>query len=486
MLRRGSFRRSHAAAASALALLSALVLVRSLWYGGASDTVVPSIEGAGLPPSPAAEARDRRPGLAGQGPEPTDAAPLPAREAMVVLRDVFDEQTLEGLSLVVATVDGSSRQLRPSDPAGRVAAPVPLSLEGLSVDPPSWRVAGWQEAPAAGLAAVLWLCSHGVVRVHVASDPPLDAEQVAAVRVELVRGDARGATLDDFLLPPTGSLWLSRSRLDDRFPCKREPPDGLVHSARVPRQRWMVATALLDGFRCEPAPIEWGAARARSGDDAAEVFLRLSPAPVLSGVVRRADGSAVVGARVRVQVLSIVPRDQMDWAVHASRPAAKTYARRGDSAYTTLVMGDKTDAQGRYRIQLPADGEVLLAVHAAGCTPYRDVLGRVAASTARDVELVPSGRGRVLVTRAGKPVGAGTAFLTDLTDEVRQVLIECPVAADGTVAGDWLVPGRSYDVRVRTPGSAGPGGGLVRWSGERQLELEGLRSDLSEFRASLR
>ncbi|MGE0143446.1 MAG: hypothetical protein AB7I19_10330 [Planctomycetota bacterium] len=200
------------------------------------------------------------------------------------------------------------------------------------------------------------------------------------------------------------------------------------------------------GTRADATRIEWLRTQHTSavvtGGERTFVDVPLRFAPRVRGIVRRQDGSPVVG--VEVTASSVAKFAPQDWLPHeperAGSPAIALFRTRGEQGVSALLEKSmRTDDDGRFDIPLEFTGKVAAWAHLAG---HRTAYAETSVGSLEDdvdeitLVLAPStGRRMQLVDPRGAPIAHVSVQLLRLDNPS---LFQCHPPLQQSDADGWI------------------------------------------------
>jgi hypothetical protein len=190
-------------------------------------------------------------------------------------------------------------------------------------------------------------------------------------------------------------------------------------------------------------------------------------------------GRPVEGAVVMGWVLLRVPAAEASPAALLSRypGGGLTTVRRGGGEEVALVLHHfgRTGADGTFRLDLRERGEVRLLVLPPGGAP---LLRRLDAAPpepdALDLTAEPAARpgAVVLVVQGGRPLAGARIAVSDQTDPDVKPGWVAEADAEGRIAAEWFVAGRTYAFTLLPAGEGAPAGRTeLRWEDQGEIRI---------------
>jgi len=407
-------------------------------------------------------------GEAGDGDVSGPAAkPAPRPDALALaVRDLGDGAPVSGLTLRFVMDDGREQRVR-VDVQGGLTWPR-ADLDGVAriesgdgafevASSPaqaeaSGEIWGWRRVSVAG-------------RVHFegSSDPPFDEVSLRFSPPALTSGGRLGA--------PGHTGWWRRSARRRGGEDLGAPDDSGRFHVEVPHVRGGAIVARAPGWF--PA---WTAA-----DPSSELVLVLRRGRRLTGTLHAPDGKQIAYQTVRVFVVQTFRYDELDLAAvgrNKDGGFTLTRSRKDDRSRLKLSYGARTDADGRWSVDLDADGDADVVVHAPDHAAVHARLGPTERLT-EEIRLVareprPT---ETLVTRNGEPVRDATLHLIDVTGPAQFGFRTRTNGSGRLDRTEWLAPGRKYGIRTGTGGRAV----FFRYHGQPTIDLADCESSFDRF-----
>lgn len=409
--------------------------------------------------------------------------PIPVPEPVawsVVVRNLSDGTALAGFALECAGGPTGTQQCS-CDELGRLEV-APETLARLRPVDGAWTLANVELGES---EHELWVYRSGSVSGTVEFEAGTDEKTRSAVRVDWIWIDSR---------PPDGltergrELWTAgwpRSHVRAANSSVTEADAQGSFRISVPMVHGIGVRAMTTGARVGLATPAWD-----ERSQSARVVLAVQRAPSVTGRVVDGEGEPLNDA----QILVIVRKDEFASDHDFARTAAAasggvTSITFPDAAVvSTYHVWTRTNSDGRFATAVPVSGTAVVIVYAKGhrpvdhrlCTGDRDEIELVAAS----VEPTSS-----VVEYRGLPLTSGVIAASDLSYPVEQPNSGwLPIDASGRVDTTWMVEGRLYAINVRSSSVPPSKRGVIRWTGQRRLELDDLTMDgfeLTRERAEL-
>jgi hypothetical protein len=303
-----------------------------------------------------------------------------------------------------------------------------------------------------------------------------DAVDDRATQVTTTAGmDTSSATHVAEPRDPWSMGWLSKHRLGE--PARLEVSGGSA-TASLPAIRWTFARASAPGWQSAPVEVEFSPPPAKTS-----VVVVMHPVVTLSGRVVSEDGAPIADALVRVHVLRKGTVGEVSTPLQPTAGMTVGVLPSG-VARVTYIWETRTDAEGRYAMEIPERGEVsayvLRAEHAVGRRVALDP------TSAGDFTLRKKEPTSASVWVGGSPVPPGVFVFTDITDDDRKVPHQTAVSPDGTVDTTWLEEGRHYWLLVAGGRAGDHSSTYLTWDGRTEIELGGLETSFDDFWAGVR
>jgi hypothetical protein len=338
----------------------------------------------------------------------------------------------------------------------RVPLEVPADADRVVADDVTWRV-------AERTADTVWVYRMVRVRGTVAA---ADGSDLARI----VRLQAR-VSLEESGPSASNGTWPGRPHLPGWSGLPGPDAKG-AFDVEVPRIRGMTLFAHADGWISATARVDFR-------EEAKPVRLTLDRSTELAGVLIGTDGP-LPGAGVRVFVVLHADEKGLTSAVlRAIRPKGGftlSSSAKDNESVATLVLGAKTDAEGRFALDLPVGGELLVVAYPPGHATlvrdrFPDAAGRrklrLAAAAAPE-------RPRVTFRRGEQALGPGRLMVVDLSLGAVQTGPTLSLDDAGSAPADWLVPGHHYMFMQ------GREHAFVTWDGGRAVDFAKGRDNADE------
>ncbi|MGQ0613073.1 MAG: hypothetical protein ACT4PV_04965 [Planctomycetaceae bacterium] len=321
---------------------------------------------------------------------------------------------------------------------------------------------------------VVWVYRHLEVTglVHGESGEPLLDPTTVVVDCMTVGFEGHGHP-DNPTPDPWSPTWLARHGIPGPQPLPTPGPSGHF-SGEAPRIGGLAVRALAPGWR-----MTWARVATTSSTERTHVRLTLRRSYEVSG--RLLDGQGRPLARVRI-VAYVTQRaeygglnlDLLPVGGHEAYTA--TWSRKGNSSAVNYSQDGWTDADGQFSLDLKADGEVRLSVHAEGFLPILKSLGYL--NDHRSGELLvatrPETRHAVRIHVKGEPMQRHTLVVADLELEFLQPAVSLQVTEASEIPSDWLLIGRTYHIAAFSPSGQLVSKGFLDWRGQSGVDLEQL------------
>ena len=443
----------------------------------------PAIREAPNPPhlptaaSPGADGRALLPDDSTEPPSPDAATPPEVRSATIDLtvRDCRDGSAIPDLLFAFGDTagpggrPGSGPRVR-SDASGLLTI-APGLLRSLRVAESGWELALPGAAWGGSEDRSIWVFRRRGVRVRVRFE---GAEGPVAPGLVLVVARAIPGRDSEELVHPLahgGDIWLERTGLA-RLPTVLEwNPDSGFHEGRAPVVRSLGVRASCHGWLPAHASLDDGAAP----DDVLETELLLRPGITVSGRVVPPPGSPDRPRRVRAHLLLDT---DIEGLRHQFLRGGGYTAARGPRGTVALAMNRSltTDAEGRFSIELEAEGRLALSVWEAGVAPCVLDLGtRTASLDGLVMELKPpESHGRVRLLWKGEPLTGRELYLSDLTLRFAQPSALLTIDGSGTTPAHWFGIQREYGLGIGGASDSEVGTRFLVWNGQSEIELSTL------------
>ncbi|MGQ0614886.1 MAG: hypothetical protein ACT4PV_14215 [Planctomycetaceae bacterium] len=469
-----------------LALVSLILLLVVANRG--ERTTRGSRAGEGVDPAPQrvepAMSEDSERGRAADGPIP------PASVVAVVVRDLADGAVVPGISFrfrttVTATSVGTDRREAEfvTDEGGELRLPAD-ALAKLLVEPVSeeWIMPDYKAGEIERTRSI-WMYRRirvlGTVR-GVGGKTPLDPTTVSLVAV--------GAGLEGYGRPdhqtpdPWNPQWLISHGIQ-RHEGLAKPGRSGAFEVAVPGIQGVVLRATAPGWR-----MTWARIPIESERGEASLDLTLFTSYSVSGVIRDENGDPIKRLRVVAYVTQFSSYDGINYeqlSLGGHEGYTAWWNQKDNSAAVNYMEGAVTDDDGRFRLDLKADGQVLLVAHAQSRIPMEVELGSV--NSHREIpDMVarrPSSDSRVRILHGDRLLPEHSVMIGDLSRGYVQPAVSATTDAQGELGTEWLVYGRRYklsvyDVRETEASETESIMGLFWWAGQSSLDLKLLPQQL--------
>ena len=421
---------------------------------------------------------------------PSSSEPQGVSDETLVIQclDAITEQAVPSLELRARRkVDGRVvDEYVLTDDAGRVA----LTRTALLSVRPS-PTGSWGSHISMGevlRTGILWVVRQvpvagKVVFEGIVEDAPYDLVQLHTLRYLALSEDGRGVNQE---------CLREQSRLTSRGLWKVTFPKPTVliddegeFELRLPRVPggWLVARA--DG---------WRAARTQLPNTDAEfdgigtLVLSLARAYRLEGRLVNDEGRPLPNVGVGMYTLQdgISSRHSFEAAQTQNTGPGHAFLSDG-SEFMATQLHVRTDAEGRFALSLPLDGQMVRFVaHVPGHLPLRHDVGVVARDDHGIVLEATKIRGpqrRITIECEDWSLLGGEVLLLDCTDMRRQYHVKLHVDAAGTIPGEWVEQGRLYQVMISDPGdSTSVVRGYLWYDGRDVIRVDDLPKRLNDVR----
>ena len=402
-------------------------------------------------------------------------APEPARLKIKVC-DLFDSRPLPNIALEVKTTDGGSQVVR-TDGDG-----ITEVTEKLIKDATEWRCESTIYEVASSAEQVrrestVWCVSHCEVRGRVVfGSAPLEGGPVGFEEVSVSVSPAFVKEAAVTASGLGGSVWFRRSALREQVKEKTHPDETGTFLLRMPRLTGAAAVARARGYRPAWETLDEAALRGER-----EGHLVLEPGYRIEGTAHDKHGVPLAGARVHVYVVIRSSISEFDnSSVGRIREGGFTLSRsvKNDLVVQKLHYRAFVDPDGRWSVDLGADGEGRVVCYPDSHAPIERDLGRVS-GWQNEVVLVgePSSPSRVLIQRDGQALSNRDVMLTDLSHIDAQHGFRVKTDAAGVLTTPFLVRGKPYSIWPLRGG----GPAFVTYTGQRVIDLADCETSFDKF-----
>jgi len=421
------------------------------------------------------------------GRQPPDDSTAHGSVVAVLVRDLADGAPVPGVSFRViptsttspGTGDRGGSELT-SDRDGRLQLQERV-LSGAAIELVSddWKMPAYRSGEVERTRSI-WIYRRarvwGTIR-GVGGEGPLNPTIVSLVALGV---GLEGYGRPDHQTPePWNPQWLIGHRVQRHDALPSPEPDGTFH-VHVPRIRGVVLRATAPGWR-----MTWARVPIESGGDEFKVDLTLFASYSVSGVIQGEDGEPMSGLRVVAYVTQFGNYDQINYEQlqlggHEGHTA--WWSQKDNSSAVNYMEGAVTDHEGRFKIELKADGDVLIVAHAQGRIPIERGIGWMNSDS--DIPPLvarrPSSPSRVRILYGGQPLAEHRMLIGDLSRGHVQPSVRAATDSEGYFDTAWLVPGRRYFLVVYGIHETGNvnDDGIFEWSGQATLDLKQLPQNL--------
>ncbi len=430
------------------------------------------------------------PGLT-QSPGPTDGAPLtdatsaPFRAAVsLVVRDLADGSPVSRLRVrlnnkgqddAAAGTRGDST-FAETDESGRVGF-LQAPEDALPEVGGGWTLPRY--APGEVLRdGVVWVYRHvevdGLVEGEV-GEPALDPTTVV-VDSTTIGFEGHGHP-DNPTPDPWNPTWLARHGIPGPVPFPTPGSSGRFRG-EAPRIGGLAVRALAPGWR-----MTWARVATTSTTDRVDVILLLRRSYRVSGRLLDEKRRPLANVHIVAYVTQLAGYDglNMDLLPLGGHEAyTATWSRKSNLSAVNYSQDGQTDAEGEFVLDLKADGEVRLSVHAEGFLPILKTLGYLNAHRSDQLLVAarPETRHAVKVCVKGEPIPLHRLVITDLEHEFLQPAVSMKVTDASEIPSDWLLIGRTYHIAACSPSGQLVSKGFLEWRGQSTVDIEQLPKKL--------